>query len=107
MDKELKTLRYRVAEALYLEGGKAPGLFSQLSQASREAWLQDADRVIPIVIEAACRVVDQRQSDKESAYLIRRESLSGALQGLFLGGFECPIDDPDCVENCGAYGCGN
>lgn len=77
--------------------------------------------------EAAAQITDQRNEIKQL-----REALQQLLDvqnGPPLGGryaeewhaavdkahnvlkrsfhFKCPLNDPDCKENCGNYGCGN
>lgn len=103
------SLRRRVAAALHSEGGKASEDFHAMSKDRQAPWLADADRVIPIVIEACARVADARNPEKPTEYLICRELIASHMKGLFVGhpDWECPIGRDDCFQNCGSYGCGN
>jgi hypothetical protein len=105
-----RPIRERVAAAIYAEVGvKTEQDFYNLPPYRAEGWLRDADRAIPIVVRAACRVADARDPEKPSRYLIRRERISSAFEKMLLGSgdWECPIADPECIKNCGSYGCGN
>jgi len=88
----LWALRHRVASVLYEVAPSGTAAWSELSDQRKKAWLFDADLVIPVVIEAVCRVIDQRDTDKGGSYLIRRESIPDVIRGLFLGS---DIQDPD------------
>ena len=106
---QFHSLRRRVAAVLFSEGGKNTADFHALSKDRQAPWLADADRVIPIVIEACARVADVRDPQQPENYLIRRELIGSYMKGLFVGhpDWECPIGRDDCFENCGSYGCGN
>jgi hypothetical protein len=107
---QFHSLRRRVAAVLYSEGGKRPAeAFHELPQDRQAPWLEDADRVIPVVIEACAGVADARDPEKPGNYLIRREYIGSHMKGLFVGhpDWECPIGRDDCFKNCGSYGCGN
>lgn len=103
------SLRRRVAAALHSEGGKATEDFHAMSKDRQKPWLDDADRVIPIVIDACAGVADQRDPEKPANYLFSRERIGSAMKGLFVGhpDWECPLGRDDCFQNCGSYGCGN
>jgi len=105
----LASLRARVAAALYGEGGKCLEDFHSLSEERQGPWMEDADRVIPVVIAACARVIEQRDPEKPGAYLIRREHLSSHIEGLFVGcnEWECPIGEDGCLSDCGSYACHN
>lgn len=87
--------------------------WDELSKERQAPWLADADMVIPVIIEACARVVDQCDPDKPNNYLFKREQISSVMKGLFVGhpddedAWECPISYPGCTKNCGSYGCGN
>jgi len=106
---QFHSLRRRVAAALFNEGGKNTEDFHSLPKGRQAPWLADADRVIPIVIEACAGVADARDPEKPGNYLIRRELIGSHMKGLFVGhpDWECPLDRDDCFQNCGSYGCGN
>ena len=103
------SLRRRVAAALYSEGGKADRNFHDLPDAKQKSWLEDADRVIPIVVEACANVADALDPEKPTNYLLRREHIGSHIRGLFVGhpDWECPLGFDHCYQNCGDYGCGN
>jgi hypothetical protein len=111
---QFHSLRRRVAALLY----RGPSMeanptvpWDTLSKERQAPWLADADMVIPVIIEACARVADQRDPEKPANYLIRRKNIGSVMKGLFVGHpdeeWECPIENPDCLENCGAYGCRN
>jgi hypothetical protein len=100
---QFHSLRRRVAAALHSEGGKAGEDFHAMSPERQRPWLEDADRVIPIVIEACAGVADARDPEKPANYLIRREHIGSHMKGLFVGhpDWECPLGLDDCFQNCG------
>jgi hypothetical protein len=106
---QFHSLRRRVAAALHSEGGKATVDFTTLPADRQKPWLDDADRVIPVILEACAGLADQRDPEKPGNYLFPRERIGSAMKGLFIGhpDWECPIGDPWCFKNCGNYGCGN
>lgn len=77
----LGSLRERVARAIYED--RDADNWDALPEERRKFWLGDADRVIPVVLDAVTRVIDQR--DEDSAYLVARENLADVLRGTFLG----------------------
>mgnify|MGYP001080586707 CR=1 FL=1 len=82
---ELGSLRERVARALY-ENTRAPtSPWDEMPPERKRGWLSDADVVIPIVAEAAARVPDQRDPEKPTNYLFRRERIGDAIRGLLIG----------------------
>lgn len=120
MSSQFHSLRQRVAKALYeeppLHSNHAPVSripWNDLDGERKAAWLADADRVIPMVIEACARIADQKDPEKPANYLFPRERIGSAMKGLFVGHpdedgvWECPIAHPNCFENCGSYACGN
>ncbi len=83
---ELRSLRDRVAEAIRGDGSDlCDQPWDTLSDEKRSGWLGDADRAIPVVAEAAARIVEQRDPEKPANYLIRRERLADAITGMMLG----------------------
>ena len=106
---QFHSLRRRVAAVLFSEGGKNTGDFHALSKDRQAPWLADADRVIPVVIEACAGLADARDPEKPTNYLIRRELIGSHMKGLFVGhpDWECPMGYDHCWQNCGDYGCGN
>jgi hypothetical protein len=107
----LRSLRRRVAKAIYENTGALRAEWDDLPAERQIGWLSDADLVIPVVIKACLVVIDQKDPEKPSKYLFSRERLSSVIEGLFLGApdedWDCPISDTDCTQNCGSYGCGN
>lgn len=104
---QFHSLRHRVAAALHSEGGKATEDFHAMTKERQAPWLADADRIIPLVVEACSGIADLR--DNFGNYLIRRDHIGSHMSGLFVGhtDWECPIGQDDCFKNCGGYGCGN
>lgn len=109
----LPPLRERVARALYEEGwneGAEKREWAALAAEKRDPWLRDADRVIPIVLDAVKRLIIQRHPDDLRRYLIARANLADVITSTLWTGdfdFECPLGDDACHVNCGAYACGN
>jgi hypothetical protein len=106
---QFHSLRRRVAASLWAENKRPIKEFHKLPDSQKKSWLDDADRVIPMVLEACANVVDQKDPEKPANYLIKRENCASVIKGLFVGNpeWECPIDSPGCFKNCGSYGCGN
>lgn len=104
-------IRERVARALYENTGAQLTPWDDISLQRKSGWLSDADVVIPIIVQACIRVVEQLDPEKPTNYLFRRENISAAL--LALSGVEesdkwvCPLNVEGCDFDCGNYGCGN
>ena len=65
---QFHSLRRRVAAVLFNEGGKNADDFHALPKDRQAPWLADADRVIPIVIEACAGVADARDPVSSGAF---------------------------------------
>lgn len=109
----LPPLRERVARVLFEEPHNSAikaRSWATLSDEKRRPWLADADAVIAVVLDAVKRVVVQRNPANHDEYLIERSRLADVITSTLWGdqdGFECPIGNPDCRSNCGAYACHN
>ena len=90
----MNSLRHRVARSIFTEGrAELIPRWAEISPARRKPWLEDADRVILIVLESCSGLADQRDPEKPDNYLFKRENIGSAMRGLFIG---WPSDD--CPE---------
>lgn len=82
----MNSLRHRVARLLYNDGAEiVRPEWEELPPDRKRPWLEDADRVIPTVIEACALVADQANPEKPTEYLFPRERIGSAMKGLFVG----------------------
>lgn len=89
----MNALRHRVARTLYEDGAVITRPeWPDLPAERRRPWLADADRIIPIVLEACAGVADETDPEKPTNYRHRREHISAAIKGLMVG---MPSDDPE------------
>ena len=132
----MSTLRDIIGRALY-EEPPLDRDWDTLSEDQREPWRKDAERVVvamqfPItttprrmaaalvyalgLIEASGEPDIDRLHDAMAWGLgkvdvrnrVLREHLEAALNSPEIpDGWECPIGQAGCTENCGSYGCGN
>ena len=80
------SLREAVASALYNEPTKSPMdriPWEKLPDDRKEAWLADADRVIPIVTHFCGYIAELRDPEKPANWQIRREDMGRAMRNLY------------------------
>jgi len=109
----------RWVEALAIVGSVTPEAWELLNKITNKAHaaLNGANQAADEIerLREALNIFMAIDPDKSSSWLYKREKaealvkeiLSTCNQSLQVQKWICPLNRPDCHENCGDYGCGN